>query len=71
MATPCEFKIGDRVGWLRPDGSVDPEFTGIIEEAEFKGSHAGGSYDCHYVVRLPTGLYFNAREGQLAAAPIA
>jgi len=69
MATPCEFKVGDRVGRLRPNGSLDPDYIGIVEEVEFQGPPGGGSYDCLYRVRLPNGMYFNASEGDLGKAP--
>ena len=65
MATPYKFKVGDRAGWLRQNGTIDPDLTGTVIKADFKGSPDGGAYDCHYTVRKKDGSTFNATEGQL------
>jgi hypothetical protein len=66
--TPCEFKVGDKVGMPRGDGSLDPLYTGTVEKVQFNGPPDGGYYDCHYVARRPDGSSFIAPEIKLKKA---
>ena len=62
VGTPCEFKVGDTVGMVHGDGSLDPKYTGTVKRVHLKGPPDGGYYDCHYVVRRPDASSFSASE---------
>jgi hypothetical protein len=68
MARPCSFKVGDKVGMKRGDGStVHPEFTGTVQNVHggANPSERSGFYDCRYVVRRDDGSSFEAGENDL------
>jgi hypothetical protein len=55
---PFRFKRGDRVAWRRLDGSLDPDYVGVIVDGLCEYLAGGGAYKDRYVVERADGLRF-------------
>ncbi|HSB81360.1 MAG TPA: hypothetical protein VLM91_21485 [Candidatus Methylomirabilis sp.] len=62
---PFGFKRGDRVAWIRFDGSLDPDFAGQIVDGICEYLPADGIHTSAYLVRRSDGSYFVADQRNL------
>jgi len=62
---PFKFKKGDRVAWVRFDGTPDFEFAGVIVDGVCEYQPGVGAYKAGYVVQRADGSCFGVDHAHL------
>jgi hypothetical protein len=62
---PFRFQKGDRVAWIRFDGTPDFEYAGVIVDGECEYQPGVGAYKAGYLVQRADGSYFGVDHAHL------
>lgn len=57
---PFRFRKGDRVAWRNNDGTLDPEYRGVIVDGICEYQEGGGWYEDRYLVKRDDQFTFPA-----------
>ncbi len=66
---PFAFKRGERVAWVRFDGSPDLDFSGLVVDGVCEYLPAVGIYTAAYLMKRDDGSYFSADQRNLMRIP--